>query len=321
MRSGENGDERREPGMPGDKADGNTTPGGAGGVTVCGGVTEENTRGGSGGSGGGDGALGCGTYEESATAGLAPPALGSCAGGGSGRRLQLRQSDRLRRRARWRTGNSCAVDAAHPTASPPQAPDVRGSFAEGGGFVSRGRQPRVAAADLGHRRLRRWRRRFGLRRSPAGERPAAAAAAAASGGCGGTGGSGGQAGGSSFALLGVSLQRPRRGRADSTVGAGGDAGAGADGGAGGAGGPGGPGGDGGYDGGTGGVGQNGGSGGPGSGGAGGSSVAAFLCESSVSGLQVDWLYVGDAGVGGSAPADGFGGPDGISQLLIMGCEL
>lgn len=72
-------------GDAGDTMDGSVTPGGPGAASICRTVTVERTRGGRGGVGGGDGLMGCGTAGGGApTAGLGPPALTSCAGGGAG---------------------------------------------------------------------------------------------------------------------------------------------------------------------------------------------------------------------------------------------
>lgn len=302
-------------GPSGTTSSGDATSGGTGSAAICDGMTIEASRGGGGGTGGGDGAMGCGTYREDASAGLAPPALASCAGGGAGDAcscvspIDYEGTD-------GGGGNVCASGPATSGTSAMAAPD-RGTVAESGIAGRDGDDGTAGAHGLG-----------GSGGGGGGSgcnaggwgRTGGGGGGGGSGGCGGGGGSGGQAGGSSVALLAVD-SRFVVSNARLTSGAGGAGGAGGDGGAGGAGGMGGPGGAGGYAGGAGGSGQSGGSGGAGAGGPGGSSIAALVCRSMAEGLDVDALTEGMPGDGGPAATSGVPGVAGTSARLVDGCAL
>ncbi|MEM9070493.1 MAG: hypothetical protein AAGE52_18450, partial [Myxococcota bacterium] len=297
-------------GNPGGTADGNPIAGGEGSVSICETVTIESTRGGTGGVGGGDGAMGCGTFESSATAGVAPVAVSTCIGGTVGDACGCLDGG-----AGGGEGNLCAP-----------APADDGSAA-------------IAATTRGQVELGVW-----VASAPANGEPGATGVGGSggggggsgcnaigwgptggggggggSGGCGGQGGEGGRAGGSSFALFVVESTIATPGCAFRS-GVGGVGGAAAEGGAGGEGGEGGLGGTGGFAGGLGGAGQAGGAGGPGAGGVGGSSVGALICESEIDELELSAVEALAEGAGGSAPAGGAAGIGGFATPVFFGCN-
>ncbi len=300
-------------GDAGDKEDGDQTPGGVGTVTRCEGATIERTRGGTGGLGGGDNAMGCGTYTENATVGSPPPALETCAGGRAGDACSC-VSPIDREGEPGGTGNVCVSGpAAVGTAA--TTPTVRGAVVDGVFQGQAGDDGVTGAHGVG-----------GSGGGGGGSgcdaggwgRTGGGGGAGGSGGCGGVGGGGGQAGGSSFALF-VSGSAITVSDCSFESGRAANGGSGAAGGPGGRGGEGGAGGPGGYIGGQGGTGQEGGAGGAGAGGPGGSSVAAFLCESTVVGVELDALIAGAAGIAGAG--DGAPGIAGFSGVFYEGCSL
>lgn len=302
-------------GPAGTTARGDATAGGAGSVAVCRGMTIESTRGGRGGTGGGDDAMGCGTYREDASAGLAPPGLASCAGGGAGDACSCVSPIDYDGTAGG-DGQSCATGAA--TAGTAAMTSVeRGTVV---GSLWTGNDGAIGG-DGAH----------GVGGSGGGGGGSGCAAGGwgptgggggggGSGGCGGAGGGGGQSGGSSFGLFAVDSEFAFV-SSEAESGAGGLGGTGGMGGSGGRGGMRGPGGSGGYSGGRGGEGQSGGLGGPGAGGPGGSSVAVFLCRSTADGLDLGALMQGTAGEGGAAASGGAPGVAGMTARLIDACEL
>ncbi len=302
---------RGEVGDAGGTSDGNPNAGGAGAASICGVVTIERTRGGEGGSGGGDGAMGCGTFESSATAGLPPPALLSCMGGTAGDACGCFGGGRG-----GGTGNLCATEPAANGPAAVASPE-RGEIEEGlwvgrPGDDGADGEPGLGGSGGGG---------GGSGCNAAGWGPTGGGGGGGgSGGCGGTGGSGGRSGGSSFGLLAVSSTFAVPGSTFRS-GGGGDGGAGARGGAGGRGGPGGDGAPGGFAGGRGGDGQDGGDGGPGAAGPGGSSVAALVCRSDVADLELPPLTAGAPGTGGAAAPGGAAGLDGVAAPIFFGCQL
>jgi hypothetical protein len=302
-------------GPAGSTASGDAVPGAPGSAAICDGVTIEASRGGGGGQGGGDGAMGCGTYREDASAGLAPSGLASCAGGGPGDACSC-VSPIDYEGASGGPGNVCASGPAAAGESAMASPERGAVLADL--WAGRPGDDGLAGAH-------------GVGGSGGGGggsgcnaggwgRTGGGGGGGGSGGCGGHGGAGGRPGGNSFALFAVdstfALVESRL-----TSGAGGAGGAGASGGAGGTGGAGGPGGPGGYAGGPGGAGQPGGAGGAGAGGPGGSSVAALLCRSTADGLSLELLAEGAPGAGGRAASDGAAGVGGFAGRVVDDCGL
>lgn len=302
---------RGERGSAGTTANGNTVPGGLGAVSVCGIETIATTRGGAGGVGGGDGAMGCGTFEDSSTAGQPPSALATCVGGTRGVACGCFNSG-----SAGGPGNVCATRAADDGAAAVASP-VRGTLVEGlwvgrAGDDGQDGAPGIGGSGGGG---------GGSGCNAAGWGPTGGGGGGGgSGGCGGRGGRGGRSGGSSFGLVAVDSTFAVPGSTFRS-GAGGDGGEGARGGAGGAGGPGGDGGPGGFVGGEGGAGQAGGRGGPGAAGPGGSSVGALLCRADVADLALPPLQAGMPGRGGADAMGGAPGLDGLSAPVFFGCEL
>ena len=290
----------------------NPIAGGDGAVSVCGVVTVEHTRGGGGGAGGGDGAMGCGTFESSATGGLGPPALVSCMGGGAGDSCGCFDGG-----AGGGMGNVCASGAAASGADA-MVSAVRGDVAAGIWAARDGDDGGDGAAGLGGSGGGGG----GSGCNAAGWGPTGGGGGGGgSGGCGGRGGLGGHAGGSSFGLfaVGSTFATPGSSFRSASGGGGGD---GALGGEGGGGGEGGPGGSGGFAGGVGGAGQGGGAGGAGVPGPGGSSVGALVCSSEVAELELGSVMEGAAGEGGAAGRAGLPvGLDGVATRIFFGCEL
>jgi hypothetical protein len=301
-------------GNAGDTSSGDATPGPIGSAAICGGVTIEASRGGSGGQGGGDDAMGCGTYREDARAGSPPAGLATCAGGSAGDACSC-VSPIDSNGEPGGEGNLCG-----PVSAPGingVASGVRGAVA---GDVWEGRDG--AAGGDGA---------IGVGGSGGGGGGSGCNAggwgptggsggSGGSGGCAGHGGGGGGAGGSSFGLFAVdSTFTVTDGRFESS--AGGPGGAGARGGSGGDGGDGGEPGPGGYPGGRGGRGQSGSAGGIGAAGPGGSSVAALLCRSTVDGLDLGRLSEGTEGAAGPATDSGAEGIAGVTARVRDGCEL
>jgi hypothetical protein len=307
-----------EPGVVGDNGDkdnGNTTPGGIGGVSSCEGAVLESTRGGTGGVGGGDGALGCGTYRENAGAGESPIGSMECAGGRAGDACSCVSPidyDGEGGAAGERCGSGRGNDG-----NPGVSPDSRGDAASGLWVPSAAASGSAGMPGVG---------------GPGGGgggsgcdaggwgRTGGGGGGGGSGGCGGSGGNLGQPGGSSFGLMAIRSSISVEGSTFES-GAGGQGGAGGSGGPGGMGGPGAEGGSGGYSGGPGGLGQDGGSGGPGGGGTGGSSVGVMLCESQVPTLPLTAVTAGLAGEGGVAAPGGQAGLAGMSTRSTIDCAL
>ncbi len=300
-------------GQDGDKRDGDVTPGGAGSAAICGGMTIESSRGGVGGLGGGDGAMGCGTYRENATAGEAPSAVSSCAGGGAGDAcscvspIDYNGED-------GDAGETCGENAADDGAAA-MGSTVRGTVEDGLWAPSAAQDGESGAIGVGGSGGGGG----GSGCDAGGWGPTGGGGGGGgSGGCGGAGGSGGLSGGSSFGLF---VAQSEISAPDSSFqsGDGGNGGAGAHGGAGGAGGAGGPGGSGGHAGGIGGRGQRGGNGGPGAGGVGGSSVGALICESDVAELDLGAIDNGEAGAGGAPAPHGAEGLAGFASKVLFDC--
>jgi hypothetical protein len=304
--------EQGERGDAGGTSDGNPNEGGLGAVSTCGVVTVESTRGGEGGVGGGDGAMGCGTFQASATAGLPPPALLTCVGGTVGDACGCVSDPG----AAGGPGNTCAVDAADD-GLPAVASPIRGTI-EGGVWLGRAGDP---GADGDHGIGGSGGGGGGSGCNAGGWGPTGGGGGGGgSGGCGGLGGVGGHSGGSSFGLFAVDSTFAVPGSSFTSGGAG-IGGDGALGGEAGDGGPGGPGGTGGFSGGVGGRGQAGGAGGTSAAGPGGSSVGAMLCRSDVAELDLPSLTEGTAGTGGAAAEGGVEGLDGVASPVSFGCQL
>jgi hypothetical protein len=303
--------EQGDIGEAGGTSDGNPNRGGAGAVSICGVMTVEATRGGEGGVGGGDGAMGCGTFEASATAGRPPPALLTCIGGTVGDACGCFDGG-----AAGGPGNVCAMTPARDGDAAVASP-VRGTVRDGRWVGRPGDDGQSGAHGIGGSGGGGG----GSGCNAAGWGPTGGGGGGGgSGGCGGLGGTGGRSGGSSFGLFAVDSTFAVPGSTFRS-GAGGDGGAGARGGLGGAGGRGGDGAPGGFAGGRGGAGQDGGDGGAGAAGPGGSSVAAMVCRSEVADLDLPPLTAGEAGIGGMAAPMGAAGLDGIAAPIFFGCQL
>ena len=299
-----------DPGNPGHNDD-DTIPGAAAGVSICNDELAPMTAGGNGGTGGGDGAWGCGTFEETATAGLAPPAATACSGGGAGDACGCTSSGEG-----GGPGSQCIAEPAED-GSPGPAAVVRGTVNDAGLWIaSLGMDGSPGDNGVG-----------GSGGGGGGSgcdaidwgQTGGSGGGGGSGGCAGAGGLAGTPGGSSFGLLVFDSHVALPG-SGFTAGDGGWGGDGGLGGAGGTGGAGGPGGDGGYDGGTGGTGQAGGAGGPGAPGSGGSSIGVLSCVSVIDELDVTAAADGAPGMAGTV-RKGANAPDGLSAAVIEECEL